>query len=54
MQQRNLTAKQVTEFAHYLRQEEKSKATIEKYVRDVGVFCRFSGGREVTKELVMD
>lgn len=43
MQQRNLTAEQVIDFAHYLRQEEKSKATIEKYVHDVGVFCQFVG-----------
>ena len=53
MELQNLTVDQLKSFAMYLRQDEKSKATQEKYLRDVGVFCRFAGSREVTKELVM-
>ena len=53
MELQNLTVDQLKSFAMYLRQDEKSEATREKYLRDVGVFCRFAGSREVTKELVM-
>ena len=53
MEHRYLTVDQMKAFAMYLRQAEKSEATIEKYLRDVGAFCRFADGREVTKELVM-
>lgn len=33
--------------------EEKSGATIEKYLRDARAFCDFAGGASVTKELVI-
>lgn len=36
-------------YANYLCVEEKSQATQEKYLRDIRLFCRFSGG-EITKE----
>ena len=36
-------------FKEYLIQEEKSKLTIEKYVRDVERFLRWLGARELTK-----
>ena len=41
-------------FANHLYQEEKSKATQEKYLRDVRAFCDFTNGDEITKELVLD
>ena len=53
MEQRFLAEKQINAFGIYLRQEEKSEATVEKYLRDVGLFCRFADSREVTKELVV-
>lgn len=48
-----LTIKQMTEFANYLRQEEKSAATQEKYLRDAQAFCVYASGEEITKELVI-
>lgn len=48
-----LTIKQITEFANYLRQEEKSAATQEKYLRDAQAFCVYASGEEITKELVI-
>lgn len=44
------------EIAHYrlhLLREEKSLATIEKYLRDVAAFVRWLGGREVSREVVL-
>ncbi len=40
-------------FAQHLRREEKSGATMEKYLRDAAVFMEFSGKQEITKELVI-
>lgn len=44
----------LTEFEIYLREEEKSKATIEKYLRDVRYFLTFAQEREITKSLTME
>ncbi|MBQ7380277.1 MAG: tyrosine-type recombinase/integrase [Clostridia bacterium] len=41
-------------FAAYLKENEKSTATVEKYVRDVSAFCVFAGGCEIDKQTVMD
>ena len=46
--------KTLTEFEHHLREEEKSKATIEKYLRDVRYFLTFAKEREITKSLTME
>lgn len=43
----------VNEFVEYLRSEEKSKATIEKYSRDVRVFLVFMKHRELNKMNVL-
>lgn len=43
----------IKEFAAYLRREEKSAATVEKYLRDVRNFTAFVGDGEITKELVL-
>lgn len=41
-------------FRDYLKGEEKSRATVEKYVRDAGRFLEYAGeGREPTKELAL-
>lgn len=40
MENRNLTVDQLAAFAAYLRREERSAGTIEKYLRDVHAFCR--------------
>ncbi len=48
-----LATEHIQEFASYLRREEKSAATQEKYLRDVRAFCAYADGNEVTKELVV-
>ncbi len=48
-----LTNVEVREFAQYLNREEKSKATREKYQRDVQKFLGFAQDQEITKELVV-
>lgn len=53
MENRTLQEDDMEAFRAYLLREEKSDATIEKYLRDVRAFAAFAGDREVTKELVM-
>ena len=38
-------------YGQYLAECEKSKNTIEKYLRDVRTFLIFSGERELSKEI---
>lgn len=40
-------------FEQYLQREEKSRATTEKYRRDIRCFLRFLDGRTITKERVI-
>ena len=53
MKGRILTSKALQSFKKYLREEEKSANTIEKYLRDVRAFAEYLGGAEVTKEAVI-
>ena len=53
MKGRILTSKAVQSFKKYLREEEKSANTIEKYLRDVRAFAEYLCGAEVTKEAVI-
>ena len=48
-----LTEKSVEDFVYFLRNEEKSRNTVEKYLRDVGAFAAAQNGEAVTKEAVM-
>ncbi len=52
MNDRIITEEIVVKFSDYLIHEEKTKATCEKYVRDVKKFMCFVGEEEVTKEIV--
>lgn len=54
MKERRLTEKNIAEFSTYLRREEKSKNTIDKYIRDARALLAFLDGRVVTKEMVID
>ena len=54
MFERIIDKKKTEEFRQYLLLEEKSEATIEKYMRDVNAFCSFAGDSEITKELVIN
>ena len=42
--------KMLEKYKKYLIEEEKSKNTVEKYMRDIKMFYQFSFGREITKE----
>ncbi len=53
MENRILTPADLRHFAEYLRREEKSEATMEKYIRDAEGFFTFAGGTPVTKELTL-
>lgn len=53
MEERILDLAKIREFEAYLIREEKSGATSEKYLRDVGCFARFVGKQPVTKQLVV-
>lgn len=44
----------IKKFEVYLREEERSAATIEKYMRDIRCFVSFIGIKEVCKQGVMD
>ena len=48
---RMLSTVMLGDFGDYLRKEELSSGTIEKYLRDVRGFAAWLGGRGVTKEL---
>lgn len=48
---RKLTNRHLEAFQTYLKNEEKSSATIEKYLRDAKAFAAYTGKKEVTKEL---
>ena len=48
-----ITKEKIDEFRNYLRLEEKSENTIEKYMRDINVFRKYAGIQVVTKELAI-
>ena len=48
-----LTSNQIAAFAVYLKSEEKSENTIEKYIRDARAFTAYMGNAEITKEAVI-
>lgn len=53
MKGRFLTEKQIAAFTVYLKSDEKSENTIEKYIRDVRAFFAYAHGMEITKETVI-
>ena len=48
-----LTNELIQDFAKHLRYEEKSAATIEKYLRDIRAFCVYTSDKAISKELVV-
>lgn len=52
MEGRVITAKMIAEFKEHLILEERSVATIQKYIRDIKVFAKYAEGA-VTKETVI-
>ena len=53
MEKRILTKKHLQLFQMHLFREEKSKATVEKYIRDACSFFQYASGNPVTKELTV-
>ena len=51
--ERKMTQAQIRQFADRLREEEKSRATIQKYIRDLESFFSFAGESEITKEMAV-
>ena len=54
MNEKRIREKNLQKFEMYLHEEEKSRNTVEKYMRDVRCFALFAGDREITKALVME
>ena len=54
MSERTLTPLQLQTYAQQLRLEEKSPATVEKYLRDLHAFSVWADGREINKELTAE
>ena len=50
---RIITEERIQIFHEYLIQEEKSGATVDKYLRDVRAFAAYAGEQGVTKDLMM-
>ena len=53
MERKEISQEKIIKFMDSLLSEEKSLATIEKYVRDIEAFRRFSGNAPVDKTLVI-
>ena len=53
MKEIRLTELLAAQYAYHLREEEKSRITIEKYLRDVRSFARYLGGQYITKDAVI-
>ena len=51
---RIITEPMLEKYKEYLKEEEKSRATISKYIRDIKKLLDYAGGREITKRLVLD
>lgn len=54
MKERRLTDDTVKSFEKFLRKEEKSANTIEKYIRDVKAFAKYADGQKITKEKAVE
>ncbi len=53
MKGRIITAKTIAEFKEHLILEERSKITVEKYIRDVKAFSVYTQNADITKEVVI-
>ena len=51
--ERTLTQNKISDFYKWLKSEEKSENTIEKYIRDVTAFMAYLGDDVITKETVI-
>ena len=51
---KKITNELITKFKEYLIDEEKSAATLDKYIRDITVFMNWSNDKELCKSLVLE
>ena len=51
---KQISTEMIENFKIYLLNEEKSKATQEKYIRDVTSFVKWNMGRELTKQRILE
>ncbi len=51
---RQITEKKLVLFENDLRENEKSKNTVEKYMRDIRFFKSFAAGKDITKNLAVE
>lgn len=49
-----ITSELLENYENYLYEEEKSPATIQKYMRDLSKLSSFADGREISKQLVIE
>lgn len=49
-----ITSELLENYKNYLYEEEKSPATIQKYMRDLSKLSSFADGREISKQLVIE
>ncbi|MBQ7333322.1 MAG: site-specific integrase, partial [Clostridia bacterium] len=54
MKERKFPTQKMKKYEDSLRNDEKSEATIEKYLRDVRCFSSFVGKEQINKEMVME
>lgn len=54
MEEQYLTEEQMEAYGEYLRREERSAGTVDKYMRDLRSFAGWLDGRPVTKELAAE
>ena len=54
MKKRRIEFDKIRRFETFLRNEEKSAATVEKYIRDITRFAEFAGADDITKQSIMD
>ena len=54
MKKRILEIKRMKAFELYLKDEERSTATIEKYMHDIRCFAEFAGSFEISKQTVLE
>ena len=54
MQNRKIEMQMLKGYEDHLKNEEKSQATCEKYVRDIKHFVEFAGERDIDKALLLD
>lgn len=53
MNETYITTELLAQYAQQLYEEEKSSATIEKYIRDVRTFSKYAGSQALTKDLTI-